>query len=160
MLTGMVLALLSLFVGIVVRLMTFNAGHIIRIWGDSIPDRVESIRDRYFREFAQLAKCLQETGKPLPRLRDMDKERIDHHLHVIADVAQRRWAVWLVSLVDRFSGLFCGSDAHLNALEPQWRSIGVSVQLAIASRVWVVIQLVLLVLSTAASMVAYVLAAA
>lgn len=140
--------------------MTYNAGQINRIWGTSLPDRVEAIRDRYLREFAQLATCLKEIGKPLPHLRDLDKARIDYHLHVIADAAQRKWAVWLVSVVERFSGLFGGSDAHLNALDRQWRSIGVAAQLSTAARVWVVIQLLLLIMSAGASVVAYVLAGA
>jgi hypothetical protein len=160
MLIAMVLTLDSLFLGAMVRPMTYSASHAIRLWGGSLAGDLEAIRDRYIREWTQVADYLRGQGRPLPVLKDMDVGRIDHHVKILTNVRQPRIASWLFAVVDKLAGLFCGSDAYLKNLDEQWHFIGNAARLSTAAQLWVVVQLLLLIVGAAVSVLAYAVAAA
>jgi hypothetical protein len=137
MLTAILITVVSLFVGAMVRLMTYNVDHALAMKG--IDKQGEEIKGRYVTEMIEQGKYLQSQGKQVPPLRALDFERITRNTNALVDHKQR----WLPNMIfeagDSIVGWMVPKAVPDAAVDKVFEGLDRSVRLARAAQFWAVV---------------------
>jgi hypothetical protein len=157
MLTAILITVVSLFIGTMVRLMTYNVDHALAMQG--IDKRGEEIRDRYVAEMTEQARYLKDEGKPVPPLRPLDFERISRNTTALVDLKQRRLPHMLFEAADKIIGLMVPKPVPATAVDRPFVDSDRPIRLATAAQYWAVVQLLVLIAAVAVGAIGYCVAA-
>jgi hypothetical protein len=157
MLTAILITVISLFIGAMVKLMTYNVAHALALKG--IDKQGEEIKGRYVTEMIEQGKHLQSQGKQVPALRPLDFARIERNTNALVDLKQR----WLPNLLfeasDSMVGWMVPKPVPAAAVDEVFVDFDRPVRLASAAQFWSVVQLLVLIAGLAVGAVAYSVAA-
>ena len=156
MLAAICITVVSLFVGSMVKLMTYNVDHALALKG--IDKRGEEIKERYVAEMIEQGKYLQSQGKQVPPLRALDFKRIERNTTALVGHKQR----WLPNLIfeigDSIVGWMVPKAAPAAAVDKVFEDLDRPIRLASAAQFWSVVQLLVLIVAVAVGAVAYAVA--
>jgi hypothetical protein len=156
MLTAISITVVSLFIGAMVRLMTYNIGHAMVMWG--VDKQGEEIKLRYLNEMTEQGRYLQSIGKPAPPLGSFDIERINRNVTALVDHKQR----WLPNVIfeacDSMVGWMAPKAVPDGAVDKVFEGLDRPARLATAAQYWAVVQLLVLIVAAAAGAAAYTVA--